>query len=457
MSDDRLDAILEVLMSYARQDFSPRLAVSERRDEVDAIATGINLLAEELDGEVASRRELESAYDRLKTTQAQLGVAEKFAAIGQLANGVAHELNNPAAWVLLGVDAARRRLAHVRGLLGSDGPGAARVAAELAVIDDALTDAHAGMERMRAVINDLRTLSRADAEVPVELDLDEVVRSACQLARPAYLSVARLVLDLGSVPPIIGDRGRLGQLVTNLVINAAYAVADSSNEHEIAVTTRADGDDVVLAVEDSGPGIPEELLERVFEPYFTTKPSEVGTGLGLALVRKIAESHGGTARISRGTRRGARVEVRIPRARCETPAPPPASPQSVVRVGARKNRVLIVDDEPMLLRALASAIGDSHDVVTALGGQAGIELLAKDRAFDLVLCDLQMPGVDGVAIYESLASSAPALLPRFVVMSGGAVTSRAAQFLDKVRPCMLDKPIDIDQVLAVAADPRAHT
>ena len=156
--DDRFVLILEILMSYARQDFRPRLLVSERRDEIDAIATGINLLAEELDGEVASRRELEAAYERLQATQQQLLVAEKFAAVGQLANGVAHELNNPATWVLLALERARRRLAEIRGRARSDDP----IVGELADIEDSLTDVHAGIERMHMVIGDLRTLSRAD-------------------------------------------------------------------------------------------------------------------------------------------------------------------------------------------------------------------------------------------------------------------------------------------------------
>ncbi|MBA3499310.1 MAG: hybrid sensor histidine kinase/response regulator [Deltaproteobacteria bacterium] len=451
--DSRLDAILAVLISYARQDFSTRVAVSERRDEIDAIATGINILAEELDGEVASRRELESAYARLQTTQAQLLVAEKFAAVGQLANGVAHELNNPATWVLLGITTARRRVANACNLTGE------ALAHELAAAEQVLSDVHAGMERIRTVIGDLRALSRVDAATPVELDLEDVIRSACQLARPAYLSVARLVLDLGGVPSIRGDRGRLGQLVTNLIVNAAYAVAEEAAQHEIVISTRVDGEHVLLAVEDSGPGIPDELFERVFEPYFTTKPSEVGTGLGLALVRKIAERHGGTARATRGTRRGARIEVRLPRAgprTCSAVEPCPVSTTPVSGTATRRARVLLIDDEPMLLGALVDSIGGDHDLVTALGGEAAREVLARDRAFDLVLCDLQMPNVDGVAIHDALAKDVPELLSRLIMMTGGAVTPRAAQFLEKVQPRIVGKPVDIDGLLALVRDAAAR-
>ncbi|NVB80965.1 MAG: response regulator [Kofleriaceae bacterium] len=435
----RFDAILEVLMSYARQDFRPRIAISEHRDVIDAIATGINLLAEELDGEVASRKELESAYARLQATQAQLMVAEKFAAVGQLANGVAHELNNPASWVLLGVDSARRRLAQLQA--GAD----AKLAGELAAIERSLADVHAGMERMRTVIGDLRTLSRVDGDKPVEVDLDELVRASCQLARPAYLGVARIVLDLGGVPPIVGDRARLGQVVTNLVVNAAYAVAERKGEQEIVVSTRATPEHVVLAVEDTGPGISDELRERVFEPYFTTKPAEVGTGLGLALVREIAERHGGGARAMRGSRGGARIEVALAYGRPLRPTPPPPSEPP-----GNRARLLVIDDEPMLLRSLAQTISDDHDVVTALGGQAALDILAEDRAFDLVICDLQMPSVDGVAVYESLAATAPRLAERLVVMSGGVVTPRATEFMARVKPRVIGKPIDLDELLELA-------
>ncbi len=443
---DRLDAILAALISYARRDFSPRIDVTERRDLIDAIATGINMLAEELDGEIASRHELEAAYARLRATQSQLLVAEKFAAIGQLATGVAHELNNPATWVLLGLDAARRELQRLQTMQNAD---PAALAATLADIDHTLADVRAGMDRMRTVVDDLRTLSPTAVTERTEVDLDEVVRMTCRLARPTYASVARLVLDLGGVPPIVVDRARLGQLVTNLLTNAAYAVADGSANHEIAVTTRAEHDHVLLVVEDSGPGIPDDLRDRVFDPSFTTKPAEVGTGLGLAIVRRIVEDHGGRATVERSRLGGARIEVRLPaggnRLADGDAAAQPAD------TAARRTRILIIDDEPLLLRALAQALSDEHDVVTAHGGKEGLELLTADRNFDLVLCDLQMPGVDGIAVHDALASTAPELRAKLVMMSGGAVTARALRFVESAAVRVVRKPIDIGELLALVS------
>lgn len=447
-SQKRLDQIVDVLVDYARQDFTPRLPISPCLDEIDAIATGINLLAEELDGEVASRRELLAAYERLQATQAQLVISEKFATIGQIANSVAHELNNPATWVLLGLGTIERRLARAKGMAEH----APALMDELVAIERALADTKAGVQRMQAVVGDLRTLARADADALVPLDLNEIVRATCQLARPSYHSVAELVLDLGELPPVLGDQGRLGQVVTNLLTNAAHAVADLGDRdrarpHVIAVTTRLQGTQVVLTVDDTGTGIPEPLWERIFEPYFTTKAPDVGTGIGLALVRSIATRHGGGARVIQSARGGACIEVRLAVAE-RSPVVTPPRATTLHEAALHRARILVIDDEPLLLRSLRQAIETEYDVVTVLGGRDALALLAKDSAFDLVMCDLQMPDVDGVTLYEQLADRAPALTSKFVVVTGGAVTSRAAAFLARADVRALQKPIELDQLLA---------
>ena len=441
-SEDRLDLILDVLMAFARQDFSPRIPVSPSLDEFDAIATGINMLAEELTGEVASRRELEAAYAALKATQGQLLVAETFAAVGQLASGVAHELNNPSTWVILNLAQVRSLLAEARRL----GPG---TPVDLfGRIDAALGDVQDGMTRIRAVVDNLRSFTRVD-HIHGELDLNEVVRAACQLAQPSFRGVARLVLSLGELPMLVGDRTRLGQMITNLVVNAAQAIGNGGSNHEIAITTTDHRDHVVLAIEDTGPGIPAELRERVFEPYFTTKPFEVGTGLGLALVREIVTHHGGDVHIGTSTRRGARVEVKLP-VRGGMSAEPARRPASVT-TPARGVRLLLIDDEPMLLRSLADLLSNDHATISAQGGEEGLAVLERDRNFDLILCDLQMPSVDGVAVYDVIARTAPELLERFAFMSGGVVTGRAREFMERVRPSVIEKPIDLEALLALVA------
>lgn len=218
--DARLDAIVEALARFARLDFSARVPISDTLDTVDAIATGLNMLAEDLDGAVASRLELERALRALTEAQTKLLHAAKLATAGQLASGVAHEVNNPAAWVSLAVCHAKRRATELRRSLEG---GAARsdVAATLDDIDALLEGAAEGAERIRTVVADLRMLARADSDARELVLLDDVVRATCTLLEPSMRERAELRVDLGGVPPVRANCGRLGQIVTNLVVNAA--------------------------------------------------------------------------------------------------------------------------------------------------------------------------------------------------------------------------------------------
>ncbi len=450
--DARLEQILEVLLAIARQDFSVRAPVGPKLDVVDAIATGINALAEELDGAVTSKQVLEDAYDALKITQAQLVQAGKLAAIGQISSGVAHEINNPATWAMLSLAVLERELRALRAELG-DGSARPSVESRLAAMEIALEDAREGIQRISLVAGDLRTFARADDEVREALDLNEIVRVSARIATPAYRLKARLACDLSDVPPIWGKRGRLGQVVTNLVVNAAQALAEADPlRHVIRVATSGSPAGVRLVVEDSGPGIPPELRDRVFEPFYTTKPPQQGTGLGLSLVKEIVQDHGGEIQLGDSALGGARVEITFPwsaEAACgsaEEPNPP--APRF------ERPRVLIVDDELLLLRAVKNYLKSRAEVVLAEGGEQALAELARDPRFDLVLCDLNMPGVDGPSVYEVVKGSHPELLGRFVFLTGGALTARAREFLDHVRPRLVHKPVGADALLSLlnAAD-----
>ena len=279
--DPRLDDILEVLLAIARQDFSRRAAVNGT-DTVDAIATGLNMLAEELDGAVASRRDLEAAYRELKAADARLVQAGKMLAVGQLASAVAHEVNNPATWVSLGLTLIARGSKDLRAGIAAESIDRQALVTSLDAIDQVLRDAAEGMDRIRVVVGDLRTFSRADDEAVEDVCINDVVRTSCNLAGPSFRARAQLVLDLGETPALVASRGRLAQVVTNLLVNAAHAIDDSpcTRDHAIAVTTRSADGGVLLVIEDTGPGIALELREKVFEPLFTTKPASKGTGLG---------------------------------------------------------------------------------------------------------------------------------------------------------------------------------
>ncbi len=457
MPDSRLDAILEVLLAFAKQDFTKLAPVSDRLDEIDAIASGLNMLAEDLHGEVASRRELEAANRALRDAQAKLVQTEKLAAIGQLASGVAHEINNPASWVFASLEVLQQRMSEARTLLAArahEPETQARLVASLAEGETYLSHAMDGIARIRAVAGDLRTLARADPEPTEDVHLDDVVRSACNLAKAALRQSATLVLDLRDDAVVRGSPGRLGQVVTNLLVNATQALSEGGGAApEIRVQTRVEGSHALLAVEDTGPGVPEALREKIFEPFFTTKPAH-GTGLGLSLVADLVSRHGGTVTVAAAARGGARFEVRLPRtsAQLSAPASKTATPKPKP---SERSRLLIIDDEPRLLQTYALLLADAHDVVLAQGGRNALELLEQDQTFDVVLCDLQMPEVDGVAVFDRVRQLAPALAQKVIFSSGGVVQERIKRFLEQNAVPLLAKPVREETLLAAIARMRA--
>jgi signal transduction histidine kinase/CheY-like chemotaxis protein len=441
-ADARLGEILEVLLAIARQDFSVRAKVGGSQDIADAIAVGLNMLSEELQGEVASRQELEQAHQELKQAQARLVHAEKLAAVGQLASGVAHEINNPAMSLEIAIAVIKRACAEVGRALPGDDVVREQVAAARAAVDDA----QEAVERIRKLTGDLKTFARPDDEAQRPVQLDDVARVSCRLAAPTLKPSAALVLDLEPVPPVLGNRGRLGQVVINLLMNAAQAMPEGEPGRNIVeVSTRAAGDQVLLSVEDSGPGVPEALRSRIFEPFFTTKPEGSGTGLGLALVAEIAAAHHGRISVTGGARGGARFELSLPAA----PGQPAEGPPGLVPAASPSARLLLVDDEPLIIRLFGTLLRSTCEVVAAASGEEAVALLERDRAFDVVICDLHMPGIDGIKVYETVERLDPALLARFVFTTGGAVTTRSREFLDRVQPRVLAKPFPVEDLLAL--------
>jgi CheY-like chemotaxis protein len=202
---------------------------------------------------------------------------------------------------------------------------------------------------------------------------------------------------------------------------------------------------VLLAVEDTGPGVPPALREKIFEPFFTTKPVGAGTGLGLALVAEITAAHHGQIRVTSGARGGARFELRFP----VVNGPASEKPASVDPPRLVAGRLLLIDDEVLILRLFTNLLSGTCEIVTAGSGAEAVAVLERDRAFDLVLCDLHMPGVDGIKVYEMVQRLEPALLDRFVFTTGGAITPRSREFLGRVKPRVLAKPFPVEELYAL--------
>jgi len=201
-----------------------------------------------------------------------------------------------------------------------------------------------------------------------------------------------------------------------------------------------------IFVQDDGEGIPPEVIDRVFEPFFTTKPVGVGTGLGLSICRGIVQAHGGSIEVESEVGRGTSFRVILPIMKAGLPtAPPRRAPDSL---DGRRARVLVIDDELQLGRTLRAVL-EPHDVALATSGREGLELLISGPPPDLILCDMMMPDVSGLGVYEALRRDRPELCDRFVFMTGGVFSEASLQFVAGPEAHRLHKPFGPEEVLAL--------
>lgn len=392
----------------------------------------------ELGGRLAAaiEREVQEAKvraDNLKMHQ-QLLISDAMASIGTLAAGIAHELNNPLASVTANLDLALASLPALTEALGGQ-EGHDELLEEL-------RDAREGAERIRNIVRDLRVFSRSEDTDCGPVALPKVLDSTLRMAWNEIRHRARLVKNYGPTPEVDASESRLGQIFLNLVVNAAQAITNdpAKKRHSITVTTKtSETGDAIVEVTDTGPGIPPEVMRDMFRPFFTTKPIGVGTGLGLPICNRLVSDVGGSIEVESTLGEGTTFRILLPAAsRPSTTLNEPAVPTPV----ARRARVLVVDDEPMIGNAVKRALGKEHEIVPALSAEEALAYLATDKDIDLVLCDLLMPQMTGMELYEVLRGSDPQLAEQMIFLTGGAFTTRAKAFLDEVPNQRIEKPFD---------------
>jgi two-component system cell cycle sensor histidine kinase/response regulator CckA len=278
------------------------------------------------------------------------------ASLGTLAAGVAHEINNPLSYVLGSLDVGLRELGDLRELLrGRSG--------ELAHISDAvaaLDSAREGAERVRHIVRDLMDFSRAGGVGSELVDIEAVLDATIRVAWNEIRHRARLVKRYAGLPPVCGDETRLGQVFLNLIVNAAQAIEGEPADNEIVISTRREDGSAVIEVSDTGGGIAESQLPRVFDAFFTTKTAGSGVGLGLSICRGILASLGGEISVSSEPRRGTTFRVVLPFAPEESAARRAVAEPPPEEVESARSRILIVDDEPLLGQTLLYALNGGH-------------------------------------------------------------------------------------------------
>ena len=366
------------------------------------------------------------------TTEREMRVrlmeSDRLAAVGELVAGVAHEVNNPLS-----------SISAFAQLLLRDGGFTEAQRESIEVIKS---------ETMRAsqVVKDLLAFARRSEPQREPVDLNAVVTRTLRMRGYQFTEnqVQPELVLAADLPSVIGDARQLQQVCLNLVTNAVQAMA-AREGGSLVVTTRTEEAQVVLEIRDTGTGIPDHARAHIFEPFFTTKKEGEGTGLGLSVSYGIVAAHGGRIEVVATSPEGTTFRVTLPAA--ATPASEDTAGEPLPRVQRSMltgTRLLFVDDEPAL-RSGMETFGRMRgfSVVTAHDGLQALEAIAR-TGFDVIVCDLRMPGMDGLTLHERLRRDRPGLAARTVFITGDVVTSRSRSV--GTRQPVLGKPFAFEQL-----------
>ncbi len=395
-----------------------------------------NLRLEALVRDVSERKKLD---DETRDIYHQLLQAEKMAALGQTISGVAHELNNPLATIISWSERLSQR---------SELDEAVRRGLETILSES---------ERAARIVRNLLTFARKRQTTRAMVDVNQVVRETLALRAYEQRITNIDIIDAlaAGLPQVFADGHQVQQVLLNLVINAEQAMLAAKGRGTIVVRTwhDADQESVILEINDDGPGIPDELQPKIFDPFFTTKEVGKGTGLGLTVAYAIVQEHGGRIRLESYPGVGASFYVELPVTGGKLPPMPltPARLESATEAPAGGS-ILVVEDEAKLASAVVDALRDAGYLVDhAEDGEMALEKI-KEQAFDVVICDLKMPRLDGKAFYRALEAAAPGLARRVIFVTGDVAGTDAEAFLEESGCRWLAKPFRLGDLLRAVRD-----
>ncbi len=371
--------------------------------------------------------------------QAQLLQAEKMSAIGQLVGGMAHEINNPLASILVNME-----------MLLAEAKDPSQL--------ETLTAIKTETDRAAQIVRNLLTYVRGQGSSRALVDLRDSIRSALALRRNQLLNhQIEVDVDLPDSPVLVsGNTVNLQQVLMNLLVNAEHAIRTHGGRGKVWLKLTVAEHWARVTVDDSGPGIPPELLGRVFDPFYTTKPEGEGTGLGLSVSAGIVADHDGKISAAAHPGGGARFLVELPLSQSVAPMPVAQPPRPAVpHAGAHsRGRLLLVDDEPDIRRSISKFLTRTGwQVDLADSGEEGLRLLGVGN-YTVVLCDLRMPGMSGHEFYRRLEASASPAIGQLIFMTGDVLSPEASRFLQAAARPVLSKPFtlqDLTDTLALVA------
>jgi PAS domain S-box-containing protein len=367
-----------------------------------------------------------------KRAEEEAARAATLASAASLAAALGHEVSNPLTALTLNIEASLRELS-------SEKPDEARLT---------LTTALDSARRIAAIAAGLRVLVQGKNIVAEPVDLRVVLDRA--LAHTSYLSGAPVkVCDPLPVLHVLGEESNLVTMFANLLANAREAGPFGVNGEAIDVRVASESNDrVLIEIVDHGSGISDEHIPRVCEPFFTTKRQQGQSGLGLAVVQRIVEQFGGSLSISSRLGEGTTVRVWLRRA---GPAAPRAAEPAVDPAARPHGRVLVVDDDPLVLRSLVKLFKLDHDVVGARNGREALDLVEAGETFDVILCDVLMPGMSGIELHSELERKSPRLAEAVVFITGGG-SKEIEDFLQRSGRLFMNKPPDSARLRALVTE-----
>ncbi len=365
----------------------------------------------------------------------RLALADRLSALGTLATGVAHEINNPLTYIASNAE-------YALDVLGSLGPARTLTEHQLHSLREALSDTMEGVGRVRTIVDDLSAFVRGGSQGRTDCEISEPLEAALKMAAHDLETRARVTrIFAEGLPRVAAPEPRLAQVFLNLIINALQAMPAAGRKGELRLETRfAPEGSVEVLISDNGAGMQPEVLRRIFEPFYTTRPVGSGKGLGLSLCHGIVTGLGGELSVKSEPGVGTEFRVLLPAVQAKTFAA--AAPAS------RRGAVLLVRDEQVFPSSLRRALAEHHEITLATSAREALGRVGLGERFDAIVCDLESPELSGERLYGEIRTLDPAQAERIVFVHGASARPGTRFFLQAVRNAQLEKPILADRLIA---------